>query len=42
MPCNILSANGEKGFAPINIIELAKPENVPAKGAHSTLSNKLD
>ncbi|RFM33184.1 hypothetical protein DXN04_19325 [Chitinophaga silvisoli] len=33
--------NGEKGFSPVNVIEMVKPENVPANKVHNTFTNKL-
>ena len=33
--------NGDKGFSPVNVIEMVKPENVPTNKVHNTFTNKL-
>jgi len=33
--------NGSKGFMPVNVIEMVKPEEAPANKAHNTFTNKL-
>ncbi|WPQ60142.1 RHS repeat-associated core domain-containing protein [Chitinophaga sancti] len=33
--------NGSKGFTPVNVIEMVKPEEMPTNKVHNTFTNKL-